>query len=52
MVDDKSMEVLGTFDMGTLIRAIDTMGDLMIVGLRSGDVQELTMSTGDKKTLV
>jgi WD40 repeat protein len=52
IVDDKSLEPVGGFDFnGILIRAIDTQGDNLCVGLRSGSIVETSMGSGNQSTL-
>ena len=41
-----------SYDFGSLPRAIDVMGNLLLVGLRSGSIVETDMSTGDQTTYV
>jgi hypothetical protein len=48
-----SLSVLKTYDLGTsIIRAIDVVGNLAIIGLGNGNLIELTLDPEDKRVLI
>lgn len=51
VTDTSSMTCIQAMAVGTLPRAIDSMNSLLIVGMRSGRIEEFDLETGESKLI-